>query len=60
MAWEFHPAIDEEEVQAALLAAVERALTEEHESAWWRSGLEDLDGGPAPKQSWSDSGVIEP
>jgi hypothetical protein len=35
-------------------------LADEHESAWWRSGFEDLGGGPAAKQAWSGSGVIEP
>jgi hypothetical protein len=61
MRWVVRPQV-EEEVERALLAAVSRALDEEElaESAWWRSGLEDLGGGPAPQQSWRDAGVVEP
>jgi hypothetical protein len=55
------PALGEEELQAALLAAVEQALgAEEAGSVWWRSGLDDLGGGPAPQQAWRDPGVVEP
>jgi hypothetical protein len=55
------PALGEEVVQAALLAAVEQALGEEEQgSVWWRSGLEELGGGPAPQQAWRDAGVVEP
>jgi hypothetical protein len=54
------PELVEEDVQAALLAAVERELTEAEQSLWWRSGLDELDGGPAPKQAWSDPGIVEP
>ncbi len=36
------------EERAALVAAVDRALASDEESAWWRSGLEDLaEGSPA-------------
>jgi hypothetical protein len=55
--WELHPELDEPEVRAALLAAVEEALAEKDESAWWRSGFEELGGDPAPKQAWRDSGT---
>jgi hypothetical protein len=59
--WEIQPRLEEREgVEAALLAAVERALAEERESVWWRSGLEDLDGGPAPQETWRDPGIVEP
>jgi hypothetical protein len=44
-------------VRAALLAAVEEALAEKDESAWWRSGLEALGDGPAPRQAWPDPGI---
>jgi hypothetical protein len=53
------PELVEENVQAALLTAVERELVQDDESLWWRSGLEELDSGPAPKQAWGDSGVVE-
>jgi hypothetical protein len=60
--WELRPELDRPELRAALLAAVEQALREEGESAWWRSGFEDLvplGGGPAPEQAWGDAGVVE-
>ena len=60
MDWVIRPELVEEDVQEALLVAVERELAEEGESLWWRSGLEDLDGGPAAKQAWSDPGIAEP
>lgn len=59
MDWEIRPEPAEEDDRIALLAAVERELATDGESAWWRSGLDDLDGGPAPKQAWSDPGVVE-
>jgi hypothetical protein len=58
--WTIQPPLEPEEVEAALLAAVEQAFAAEGESLWWRSGLEDLDGGPAPQQAWRDPGVVEP
>jgi hypothetical protein len=59
--WEIQPSLEGEKgIETALLAAVEQALAEERESLWWRSGLEDLDGGPAPKQAWRDPGIVEP
>ena len=60
MDWVIRPELVEEDVQAALLAAVERELAQADQSLWWRSGLDELDGGPAPKQAWSDAGVVEP
>jgi hypothetical protein len=58
--WVIRPELTEDHVQAALLAAVEEELAEDDQSSWWRSGLDDLDGGPAPKQAWGDPGVVEP
>lgn len=61
VSWDVQPALGEEELQAALLAAVEQALGEaEVDSVWWRSGFEDLGGGPAAQEAWRDSGVVEP
>lgn len=60
MSWEVRPEPNEEGVQAALLAAVEQELGERDESAWWRSGFDELGGSPAPKQTWSDPGIVEP
>jgi hypothetical protein len=59
--WALHPEL-EQDVRAALLAAVARELDAEHEteSVWWRSGFDDLGGGPAAKEPWSDPGVVEP
>jgi hypothetical protein len=59
MDWVIRPELAEEDVQAALLAAVEQELAEDDESVWWRSGVEDLGGGPAPKQPWGDPGIVE-
>jgi hypothetical protein len=61
VSWEVRPQV-EEDAERALLAAVSRALDEEDpaDSDWWRSGLEDLGGGPAPQQSWRDPGIVEP
>ena len=60
MDWVIRPELVEDDVQAALLAAVERELSDAKQSLWWRSGLDELDGGPAPKQAWSDPGIVEP
>lgn len=60
MDWEIRPEPADKDVKAALLAAVERELAADGESAWWRSGFEDLDGRLAPEQSWRDPGVVEP
>jgi hypothetical protein len=58
--WELRPEPDQPEVRAVLLAAAEAARAERAESAWWRSGFEELGDGPAPKQAWRDAGMIEP
>jgi hypothetical protein len=55
--WELHPELNQPEVRAALLAAVEQALAEKDESAWWRSGFEELGEGPAPRQARYDPGT---
>jgi hypothetical protein len=61
MRWELRPEPPDPGSRVALLRAAELALAdEEPESAWWRSGFEELGGGPAPKESWRDSGVVEP
>jgi hypothetical protein len=61
MRWELRPEPPDPGSRAALLRAAELALAdEEPESAWWRSGFEELGGGPPPKESWRDSGVVEP
>jgi hypothetical protein len=58
--WEVEPEPSDPDEQSALLAAVEKALAPERESLWWRSGLEDLGGGPSADQAWGDSGPVEP
>jgi hypothetical protein len=61
--WELRPQLEEKDVELALLAAASRALEEGEEpveSAWWRSGFEELGGDPAPQQPWRESGVVEP
>jgi hypothetical protein len=59
MRWEVQPEPAGDDERAALVAAAEQALAEEAESAWWRSGLDDLGGAP-PEQAGSDPGVVEP
>jgi hypothetical protein len=58
--WEIHPEPADDAEREALVKAATHALPAESESAWWRSGFDDLGGGPAPKQAWSGSGVVEP
>lgn len=60
MPWDLQPEPDRPEVGPLLLAAVEQALAEEDQRRWWRSGFEDLGGGPAPQEAWRDAGVVEP
>jgi hypothetical protein len=60
MSWEISPDPRDADERAALLAAADQALEEERPSAWWLSGLDELGGGPAPKESWSGPGVVEP
>jgi hypothetical protein len=57
VSWEVRPQPGNAQARAALLAAAERSLVEEQASDWWRSGLDDLGDGPAPKEPW---GVVEP
>jgi hypothetical protein len=66
MSWVVRPEPHEAEERSALLRVVERALAEEeagppaHASRWWRSGLDDLGGGPARREPWRQPGVAEP
>jgi hypothetical protein len=63
VSWEVRPEPRNAAERAALVKAADQALENEDESAWWRSGLEELEllsGGPAPKQEWGGAGVIEP
>lgn len=65
MTWSVQPEPTDESERRALLAALEQALAEEQfgaeasAGAWWRAGLDDLGGGPAAEQPWSDAGVVE-
>jgi hypothetical protein len=56
VSWEVHPEPEDVNERAALVAAVERALAQEADSAWWRSGFDDLGGGPAPEEPWAQPG----
>ena len=56
VSWEVRPEPEDAAERATLVAAVERALAEHAESAWWRSGLDDMGGGPAPKGPWAQPG----
>jgi hypothetical protein len=66
MTWSVHPEPSDETERRALLAALNQALADEqdgaqtHASLWWRSGLDDLGGGPAAEQSWREPGIVEP
>jgi hypothetical protein len=60
MSWEVVPEPADEVERAALLTAADRAFSPESDSAWWRSGLEDLDGDHSTEQAWRDPGVVEP
>lgn len=60
MGWEVDPEPADDAQRAALLAAAEQALAPETESAWWRSGLEDLGGGAPGEQAGRNPGVVEP
>ena len=55
-----HPEPADPEELAALVAAAEQAFAPPEESAWWRSGLEDLDGGTPAELPRHDPGVVEP
>ncbi|HET8874615.1 MAG TPA: hypothetical protein VFM83_13105 [Gaiellaceae bacterium] len=56
MSWEVRPEPEDPAERGTLVAAVERALAEQAESAWWRSGLDDQGGGHAPKGPWAQPG----
>jgi hypothetical protein len=56
VSWEVRPEPEDANERATLVAAVERALAEEAESVWWRSGLDDLGGGPFSKVPWAEAG----
>lgn len=61
MSWEVSPEPGTPAERAALLKAVEEAVDDAVESAWWRSGLDDgepLSGGPKP--AWRGPELIEP
>jgi hypothetical protein len=60
MDWEVVPEPEDEVERAALLTAAERAFAPESDSAWWRSGFEDVDGDTSTEQAWRDPGVVEP
>jgi hypothetical protein len=60
MGWELTPEPADEGARDALLRAVEESLDEGTEAFWWRSGFDDLGGGPAAQQTWRDAGVVEP
>ena len=60
MSWEVRPEPSDSDERAALLQAAEAALEDEDESAWWRSGFDELGGGPAAKEAWSGAGIVEP
>jgi hypothetical protein len=62
VSWEVWPEPRNAAERAALVKAANQAVENEDESAWWRSGLEELDelsGGPAPKQAWGGASVVE-
>jgi hypothetical protein len=58
MSWDVRPEPADKEERAALVAAAEQAFALEAESAWWRSGLDDLDGALA-EQTRPDLGPVE-
>lgn len=66
MPWSVQPEPADENERAALLAALDRALAEEEGaasgwlSAWWRSGFDDLGGGPAAEKPWGEPRIVEP
>jgi hypothetical protein len=59
VSWDLRPEPELPDVRAVLVAAAEQALAEEEEGRWWRSGFDDLSGGPAPQQTWRDAGIVE-
>ena len=65
MTWSVQPEPTDETERQALMAALEQALSDGTNAAtvsatrWWRSGFDELGGGPAPEQAWRESGVVE-
>jgi hypothetical protein len=59
VSWEVDPEPTDAEERAALVAAADRALALDKESAWWRSGLEDLSEGPPSELTWPDPRPVE-
>ncbi|HEV2712392.1 MAG TPA: hypothetical protein VGU26_04780 [Gaiellaceae bacterium] len=63
MSWEVWPEPRTAAERLALLTAADQAVKADQESAWWRSGLEDLEplnDGLAPNEMWRGAGVTEP
>jgi hypothetical protein len=63
VSWEVRPEPRTLDERAALVAAANQVLQRERESAWWRSGLEELEAlgdGPAPNQAWRATDTVEP
>ena len=66
MSWVVRPEPQEAEERSALLQVVERAIAEDeagppaYASRWWRSGLDDLGGDPAPREQWRRRRADEP
>lgn len=60
MDWLVTPEPSDDNERRALVQAAEEAEDGDPPSAWWRSGLEELGGGPAPQQTWRQAGVVEP
>ena len=60
MDWQVTPEPPDDEEREALLQAAEEAVDGDRSSIWWRSGLDDLGGSPAPDEAWRQSGVVEP
>ena len=59
MRWEIQPQPADDAEREALMAAAELAVDTEVESAWWRSGLDDL-GWPPAEKAGGDPRVVEP
>ena len=59
MSWDVQPEPTGADERAALVAAAEQALAPPKESAWWRSGLEDLDSAAPAEQARRDPGVVD-
>lgn len=60
MPWAIDPEPEDDVARAVLIAAAEQALAGEQESAWWRSGLDDLGWSAPAEQAVREAPVIEP